>query len=140
MSRQCEITGKKRQIGCNVSHSKRHTKKTFLPNTKKVKLTSDVLKKTFELTLSSHGLRTVEKNGGLDGYLLKSKNGNLNETLKKIKNDILKVQPFEKKETTKKAVAKKEVKKRIAKKAAAPKKETANKKTVAKKATVKKEA
>ena len=29
MSKVCQITGKKAQIGCNVSHSKHHTKRSF---------------------------------------------------------------------------------------------------------------
>ena len=29
MSKICQITGKKAQIGCNVSHSKHHTKRSF---------------------------------------------------------------------------------------------------------------
>ena len=29
MSKICQITGKKAMVGCNVSHSKRHTKRTF---------------------------------------------------------------------------------------------------------------
>lgn len=29
MSKICQITGKKAQLGCNVSHSKHHTKRSF---------------------------------------------------------------------------------------------------------------
>ena len=32
MPRVCKVTGKKTQVGMNVSHSMRHTKRTFLPN------------------------------------------------------------------------------------------------------------
>ncbi|MEO5578996.1 MAG: 50S ribosomal protein L28, partial [Sphingomicrobium sp.] len=32
MSRVCELTGKTRQVGNNVSHANNKTKKTFLPN------------------------------------------------------------------------------------------------------------
>ncbi|MBN2585384.1 50S ribosomal protein L28 [Patescibacteria group bacterium] len=38
MSKICEICGKGRQVGHNVSHSKRRTKRTWQPNTKKIKL------------------------------------------------------------------------------------------------------
>ncbi|MDR1691231.1 MAG: 50S ribosomal protein L28 [Rickettsiales bacterium] len=132
MTRQCAVTGKKRQIGCNVSHSMRHTKKTFLPNTKNATFRSDLLKKDIKLTVSAQGLRTIEKNGGIDAYLLKSKNGNLNETLKKVKAALLKVSPFKKED--KKEVRKVEVKKRVAKIAAKKTEVKTEKKVVAKKA------
>ena len=34
MARVCQVTGKKRVIGNNVSHSKRRTKREFAPNLK----------------------------------------------------------------------------------------------------------
>ena len=38
MSRICELTGKTRLVGNNVSHANNKTKKTFLPNLQKVTL------------------------------------------------------------------------------------------------------
>jgi len=38
MSRRCVICGKKPVIGLNVSHSMRHTKRTWLPNLQKINL------------------------------------------------------------------------------------------------------
>jgi len=38
MSRICELTGKGRMVGNNVSHAKNRTKKTFLPNLQNVTL------------------------------------------------------------------------------------------------------
>ncbi|HPV88184.1 MAG TPA: 50S ribosomal protein L28, partial [Bacteroidales bacterium] len=32
MARVCQVTGKKRMVGNNVSHSKRRTKREFAPN------------------------------------------------------------------------------------------------------------
>ena len=37
MSRECEICGKKRQVGNNVSHAKNRTKREFRPNLVKVR-------------------------------------------------------------------------------------------------------
>ncbi|HUT63113.1 MAG TPA: 50S ribosomal protein L28 [Anaerolineae bacterium] len=37
MSRQCEICGKKRQIGNTISHAHNKTKREFRPNLKKVR-------------------------------------------------------------------------------------------------------
>ena len=38
MSRICELTGKGRQVGHNVSHANNKTKRTFLPNLQNVTL------------------------------------------------------------------------------------------------------
>ena len=40
MSRVCELTGKGRQVGHNVSHANNKTKRTFLPNLQNVTLLS----------------------------------------------------------------------------------------------------
>lgn len=41
MSRQCEICGKKRQIGNSVSHANNKTKREFRPNLVKVRAKVD---------------------------------------------------------------------------------------------------
>ena len=43
MSRICELTGKGRLVGNNVSHANNKTKRTFLPNLQNVTLISDAL-------------------------------------------------------------------------------------------------
>ena len=68
MPRVCKVTGKKTQVGMNVSHSMRHTKRTFLPNLQKLKFHSDILNRDFSLRISTAGLRTLTKHGGLDAY------------------------------------------------------------------------
>lgn len=54
----------------NVSHSNRRTKRTFLPNLQTLKFHSDVLARDFSLRISTAGLRTLNKHGGLDGYVI----------------------------------------------------------------------
>ena len=71
MSRRCELTGKGTLVGNNVSHANNKTKRTFLPNLQNVTLLSDALGKGVKLRVSTHGLRSVEHNGGLDNWLLK---------------------------------------------------------------------
>jgi large subunit ribosomal protein L28 len=63
MSRVCQITGKKRMIGNNVSHSKRRTKRTYLPNlfTKKFYLEEE--DRWITLRVSAAGIRNITKNG-----------------------------------------------------------------------------
>src|SRR4029079_371214 len=72
MSRVCELTGKGRQVGHNVSHANNKTKRTFLPNLQNVTLLSDALGQSVKLRVSTHGLRSVEHVGGLDNWLLKT--------------------------------------------------------------------
>ena len=72
MSRICELTGKGRQVGHNVSHANNKTKRTFLPNLQNVTLISDSLERSVRLRVSTHGLRSVEHNGGLDNWLVKT--------------------------------------------------------------------
>ena len=57
MSRICELTGKGRQVGNNVSHANNKTKRTFLPNLQNVTLISDALDRSVRLRVSTHGLR-----------------------------------------------------------------------------------
>ena len=45
MSRVCELTGKGRQVGNNVSHANNKTKRTFLPNLQNVTLMSECARK-----------------------------------------------------------------------------------------------
>ena len=46
MSKKCELTGKIPLKGHNVSHANNKTKRRFLPNLKKVKFTSELLKRS----------------------------------------------------------------------------------------------
>ena len=84
MSKKCELTGKNPMKGHNVSHANNKTKRRFLPNLKKVKFTSDVLKRSLKLTVSNAGVRSVDKKGSFDEFLKTVKNKNLSPRLKKL--------------------------------------------------------
>ncbi|AEI37791.1 MAG: 50S ribosomal protein L28 [Zymomonas mobilis subsp. pomaceae] len=90
MSRICELTGKGRQVGNNVSHANNRTKRTFLPNLQNVTLISDTLGTGVSLRVSTHGLRSVEHVGGLDNWLLKTKDEKLSTRARKVKREIAK--------------------------------------------------
>ena len=90
MSKMCEISGKKPMTGNNVSHANNRTKRRFIPNLQNVKLYSGTLQKYINLNITIRTMKTVEKNGGLDTYLIKTSNKNLAETAIKIKKQILK--------------------------------------------------
>ena len=90
MSKICEISGKRPMSGNNVSHANNRTKRRFIPNLQNVKLYSSILQKHINLSITIRTMKTVEKNGGLDSYLIKTSNRNLADTALKIKKQILK--------------------------------------------------
>jgi len=91
MSRICELTGKGRQVGHNVSHANNKTKRVFLPNLQNVTLLSEKLDRSFRFRVSTHGLRSVEHNGGLDNWLLKTSDDDLSTRAVKVKRDLKKL-------------------------------------------------
>jgi large subunit ribosomal protein L28 len=90
MSRICELTGKGRQVGHNVSHANNKTKRTFLPNLQNVTLMSDSLGRSVRLRVSTHGLRSVEHVGGLDNWLAKTSDEKLSLRVRRLKREIAK--------------------------------------------------
>ena len=97
MSKKCELTGKIPMKGHNVSHANNKTKRRFLPNLKKVRFTSEILKRSLKLTESNVGVRSVDKKGSFDGFLKTVKNKDLSPRLKKIKKSLLIKSPYQRK-------------------------------------------
>lgn len=62
--RICDITGKGKQYGNNVSFSQRHTKKVWGPNLQKKTIIVDG--KKVKLKISTQALRTLKKKGLLE--------------------------------------------------------------------------
>ena len=77
MPRRCELTGSKVATGNNVSHSNSRTRRTFAPNLQNVTLLSEALGHPVRLRVTTRALRTVQKVGGLDAYLLGTADGKL---------------------------------------------------------------
>ena len=90
MSRICELTGKGRMIGNNVSHANNKTKRVFLPNLQNVTLMSEKLDRSFKFRVSTTGLRSVEHVGGLDNWLLKTSDEKLSSNAIKVKRELQK--------------------------------------------------
>lgn len=83
--------------GHNVSHSIRRTKRKFEPNLKKISLKSDALNIKVTLRVASKTLRTINKYGNLDAFLVNFKPAKLTEKAKKIRNKIIKALTKQKK-------------------------------------------
>ena len=103
MVKKCELTGKIPMKGHNVSHANKNKKRRFLQNLKKVRFTSELLKRSLRLTVSNAGVRSVDKKGSFDEYLKVVKNKNLSPRLRKLKKGILIKSPFKKKPIAKSA-------------------------------------
>jgi large subunit ribosomal protein L28 len=63
MSKVCQVTGIKPMSGNNVSHSKRRTKRRFLPNLHNHRFWVASERRFVKLVVSNRGLRTIDKLG-----------------------------------------------------------------------------
>jgi large subunit ribosomal protein L28 len=90
MSRRCELTGKSAQTGHKVSHSNIKTKRRFLPNLLNVTLLSDSLGRSVRLRISANALKSVDRRGGLDAYLIKARAEELSERALDLKRQVQK--------------------------------------------------
>jgi large subunit ribosomal protein L28 len=90
MARRCELTGKGLLVGNNVSHANNKTKRVYRPNLQVISLASDALGHSYKLKICMNALRTVDRNGGLDAFLLKAKDGVLSPKALRLKRQIAK--------------------------------------------------
>lgn len=90
MSRRCVVTGKGVQVGNNVSHANNKTKRRFLPNLQVTSLLSDALSTSVRLRITTRGIKTVEHAGGLDAWLLKSRDTDLDIETRRLKRRVKK--------------------------------------------------
>ncbi len=92
MSRRCDLLDTGPMSGHNVSHANNKTNRRFNVNLCNVTLFSDILGQKFKMRISAASLRTVDFKGGLDSFLLKTKNHKLTDKAKKIKKAVIKKQ------------------------------------------------
>ena len=90
MSRRCELTGKGVLVGNNVSHANNKTKRVYRPNLQTISLASDALGQSVRLKVSTNALRTMDRIGGLDVFLLKAKDSVLSTRALRLKRMIVK--------------------------------------------------
>lgn len=63
MSRVCQITGKRPQMGNNVSHANNRTRRRFLPNLHNRRFWVESESRWVKLRVSNQGLRIIDKQG-----------------------------------------------------------------------------
>ena len=89
MAKRCQITGKTVMSGNNVSHAKNRTRRRFLPNLQHASMQSEILGRKVSLRLSTSAMRTIEKHGGLDAFLLQARNAELADEARLLKREIM---------------------------------------------------
>ena len=90
MSRVCELSGKSVMTGNNVSKANNRTRRRFLPNLQKSSMHSSILGKTLQFRVAASTIRTVEKNGGIDSFLLSANKSSLPLKAQKLRQEIIK--------------------------------------------------
>jgi large subunit ribosomal protein L28 len=90
MSRRCELTGKGTLVGHHVSHANNKTKRVYRPNLQTVSLASEALGNAYKLRISMNALRSVDRTGGLDPFILKAKDDVLSQRALRLKRAIAK--------------------------------------------------
>jgi large subunit ribosomal protein L28 len=63
MSQICQITGKKAMVGNNVSHSKRRTKRVFMPNLFNKRFFLEDENRWVTIKVSASGIKEISKKG-----------------------------------------------------------------------------
>ncbi|MDO4894534.1 MULTISPECIES: 50S ribosomal protein L28 [Moraxella] len=63
MSRVCQVTGKRPQVGNNVSHANNKTRRRFLPNLHNHRFWVESENRFVRLRVSSKGMRIIDKHG-----------------------------------------------------------------------------
>ena len=95
MARRCALTGKGVLTGNNVSHANNKTRRRYLPNLHSRRLYSETLGTMIRVRIATSTLRTIEKHGGIDGYLLQASQADLPSELGRLRQRIaeLKAEP-----------------------------------------------
>lgn len=85
MARVCSVTGKKPQFGNNVSHANNKTRRRWQPNLQVCSFPSEILGKSVRLRLTARGVRTVEHNGGIDAWVMKTPKSRMTDEVLKVR-------------------------------------------------------
>ena len=90
MSRKCELLSVGVMSGNKVSHSNRKTRRRFLPNLKTLSFKSETLGTDVNLKVTAASIRTVNKYGNIDNFLINCRHSKLTDSAKKLRLQIKK--------------------------------------------------
>lgn len=88
MTQKYVLGGKPSQSGNKISHSHRKTRRKWLINAKKRAIFSMALGRQIRMTVTTSFLRTLDKVGGLDNYILREPPESLTSSLRLLQNQI----------------------------------------------------
>ena len=88
MSRRCDLLAVGVMSGNKVSHSNRKTRRRFLPNLKTMSFRSDVLGVDVTLKVAASTLRTVNKYGNIDNFLVNYRQAKLTDLAVNLRNKV----------------------------------------------------
>ena len=88
---RCELTGKKPVVKHLVSHSNIKTKSRAFPNIHVKSFYSPCLKRAFRLKIASSTIRSMDKAGGFDNFLMKCQREALSPFALKLRKNMEKV-------------------------------------------------
>ena len=90
MAQVCELTGRRPAYGNKVSHSNIKSRTRWMPNLRKKRYMIPELKQTISIMLSTRGIRTIDKLGGITQAIMAAKENSLSDTLASVRNKISK--------------------------------------------------
>jgi large subunit ribosomal protein L28 len=90
MTRKCDLLNVRPMSGNKVSHSNRKSKRRFLPNLRELSFRSDTLGVDVNLRVSTSTLRTINKFGNIDNFLVNYRFNKMSDLAKKIRMKIKK--------------------------------------------------
>jgi len=90
MARKCDLSNITVMSGNNVSHSNRKTKRKFFPNLRELSFLSEALGTKIKIKVAASTLRTINKYGNIDNFLINYRYNKLSDLGKKLRNKIKK--------------------------------------------------
>lgn len=90
MSRKCDLLAVGVMSGNKVSHSNRKTKRKFLPNLHSLSFKSEALGVDLKIKVAASTLRTINKFGSIDNFLINYRHGKLSEEARNLRLKIKK--------------------------------------------------
>ena len=89
MARRCILTRKGVLTGNNLSHANNKSRRRYLPNLQSRRLFSETLGESVRLRIAVSTMRTIEKRGGIDGFLVLASTAELPSDLARLKQRII---------------------------------------------------
>lgn len=88
MSRVCDLLSVGVMSGNKISHSNRKTRRRFLPNLKILSFKSEILGVDLTLKVAASTIRTINKFGGIDGFLVNYRFSKMSDLAKVLRSKV----------------------------------------------------